>query len=292
MNLLQLQYFCSVARTLNITRAAEINHIPQPAMSRQITNLEKELNVQLFIREHNRLVLTKEGKLFYDRVNSALNSLDDGLNMLAKTNEELSGVVNVVANQQRKQIVECAIQFQKMHPEVIFNISPSEKQFDDDYDIYINQLGTFDTSFPFQRLYSEPLAVAVSKDHPLANKNTVRLKDLINENFIFTSPSSGILKVTEEHFKAMGAHIKITAYIDDMYCEKLYIQGGLAITTFPYLTWHDFYEPEVKTLLVDEPTFARTSMVAKNPKKKLSHAAEAFYDSICAHFDSFLTKSE
>ena len=67
MELRVLKYFLAVAREENITKAAEFLHITQPTLSRQLMQLEEELNAQLFIRGKNRIVLTDEGMLFRRR---------------------------------------------------------------------------------------------------------------------------------------------------------------------------------------------------------------------------------
>lgn len=54
-----LKYFLTVAHTNNITKAAEQLHITQPTLSRQIMDLEHELDVPLFDRSQRRLQLTK-----------------------------------------------------------------------------------------------------------------------------------------------------------------------------------------------------------------------------------------
>ena len=64
MELLQLRYFLTVAKMLNISRAAEYHMIPQPAMSQTISRLEKELGVALFDRYKNKLSLTRKGEEF------------------------------------------------------------------------------------------------------------------------------------------------------------------------------------------------------------------------------------
>lgn len=67
MELRVLKYFLAVAREKNITKAAEFLHITQPTLSRQLMQLEEELNAQLFIRGKNRIVLTDEGMLLRRR---------------------------------------------------------------------------------------------------------------------------------------------------------------------------------------------------------------------------------
>lgn len=67
MELRVLKYFLAVAREENITKATEFLHITQPTLSRQLMQLEEELNAQLFIRGKNRIVLTDEGMLLRRR---------------------------------------------------------------------------------------------------------------------------------------------------------------------------------------------------------------------------------
>ena len=58
-----LKYFLAVAREENITKAANVLHITQPTLSRQLAQLEEDLNVKLFIRGKRSIVLTNEGML-------------------------------------------------------------------------------------------------------------------------------------------------------------------------------------------------------------------------------------
>ena len=63
MEIRVLKYFLVVAREENITRAAQLLHITQPTLSRQLIQLEEELGVQLFRRSKYRIILTDDGML-------------------------------------------------------------------------------------------------------------------------------------------------------------------------------------------------------------------------------------
>jgi DNA-binding transcriptional LysR family regulator len=76
MELRQLRYFVAVARERNFTRAAEILHIAQPPLSRQIQQLEHEVGVRLIERGSRPVRLTEAGKLFYDQAVQALEHLE------------------------------------------------------------------------------------------------------------------------------------------------------------------------------------------------------------------------
>lgn len=67
MEIRVLKYFLMVAREENITHAAELLHITQPTLSRQLIQLEEELGVKLFQRSKHRIILTEAGMLLRRR---------------------------------------------------------------------------------------------------------------------------------------------------------------------------------------------------------------------------------
>ena len=81
MELRVLRYFLEVAREENITHAAQRLHISQPALSRQLKELEEELGKQLLVRGNHSVRLTEEGMLLRKRA-------EDILEMVGKTEEE------------------------------------------------------------------------------------------------------------------------------------------------------------------------------------------------------------
>lgn len=66
MNDLQIDYFMAVATNLSFTKTSEELFVSQPAISRQISQLEKELGCKLFRRNNQRTELTEEGRLYFD----------------------------------------------------------------------------------------------------------------------------------------------------------------------------------------------------------------------------------
>lgn len=76
MDLRQLRYFVAVARERNFTRAAQILHIAQPPLSRQIQLLEEELGVTLILRTSRPIRLTDAGRLFYEQALQVLGRVD------------------------------------------------------------------------------------------------------------------------------------------------------------------------------------------------------------------------
>ena len=76
MDITQLQYFKIIAETGSLTKAAEMLHVSQPAMSAMLKKFEEELNVELFDRSPNRIHLNQTGEIALVHVNTILRSVE------------------------------------------------------------------------------------------------------------------------------------------------------------------------------------------------------------------------
>ena len=95
MEIRVLRYFLTVVREESITKAAEVLHITQPTLSRQLAQLEERMGVKLFIRGSRRLTLTNEGVLLRRRAEEILELVDKTERELAWQNEEIEGTVSI-----------------------------------------------------------------------------------------------------------------------------------------------------------------------------------------------------
>lgn len=86
-NLNRYRLFCAVAECESISRAAEMNYISQPAISKAITKMEESLGTQLFVRNHRGVTLTDEGKLLYEQLKTAFDIIREGEDKLRRINE-------------------------------------------------------------------------------------------------------------------------------------------------------------------------------------------------------------
>lgn len=87
--------FVTVCRLGNITRAAEALYISQPALTRQIQELEQELGCQLLVRSTRSLSLTENGYLFMLRAQEILDLAKQAKNELSENGDILHGVIRV-----------------------------------------------------------------------------------------------------------------------------------------------------------------------------------------------------
>lgn len=77
MTIVQLQYFQAICRYNSMTLAAEAMHVTQPSLSSALRELETEFGVRLFLRQNNRLQLTREGELFLEQAEIILKRVEN-----------------------------------------------------------------------------------------------------------------------------------------------------------------------------------------------------------------------
>lgn len=117
-----LRYFLTVAREGTISKAADILHITQPTLSRQLTQMESDLGVELFRHQGRRLLLTSEGMLLRRRAEEIFELVDKTEQELLEQEEQLEGTVVVGHGEYRAMddLADCMADFSKRYPHVRF----------------------------------------------------------------------------------------------------------------------------------------------------------------------------
>jgi len=196
VELRQLRYFIAVAEELNFTRAAERCHIAQPPLSQQVKKLEEELEVRLFDRANKKVALTDEGKAFLPVAQKTLKTLECGV-------EQVRMVSRGEVGRLRIGFVNSAIQtsfpdgitaFRKQYPGIILDIremssaDQAKALTEDNLDVAICQYCYATTEgLESRALHYDTYALAVHRDHPLAERGAGGWKDLDKESFIIFS---------------------------------------------------------------------------------------------------------
>ena len=95
MEIRVLRYFLAVVREESITHAAEMLHITQPTLSRQLSQLEEDIGVKLFDRGSRKITLTNEGLLLRRRAEEILQLVDKTEEELQEKEEQVEGKVTL-----------------------------------------------------------------------------------------------------------------------------------------------------------------------------------------------------
>lgn len=119
-----LRYFLVVAKQGTISAAARELHISQPTLSRQIQQLETQLNTPLFTRERRRMYLTKAGSAYEKKIRRIIAELDQANQMIANiNNNDLTGTIHIgcFESEVTKLLLPQLIAFHRQYPHVRYD---------------------------------------------------------------------------------------------------------------------------------------------------------------------------
>ncbi|WP_061859700.1 LysR substrate-binding domain-containing protein [Priestia megaterium] len=199
MELRHLKYFKAVAEELHFGKAAARLNIAQPPLSLQIRNLEEELGVSLFHRTKRHVELTKEGKVFLEKVYQLFKSLDESIEAVRMVSRGEIGeiVIGYLASAAYDVLPAIIKQYRKQYPSIHVNL----KQLTSAEQLKALQEGTIhigiisepieNKSLNLEIIRKEPMVAALPKEHPLASKtSSIDLIELANDPFILTGRNS------------------------------------------------------------------------------------------------------
>ena len=189
MELRVLRYFLTIAREGSITNAANVLHVTQPTLSRQIHDLEEELGQRLFVRGSRNMSLTAEGMILRKRAEEIISMVD-------KTEAEFHSMSNVVSGdiyigggetEAVKLIAQIVCELRSAYPEIHYylysgNAEDVTERLDKgllDFGLLIQpaDISKYDyLNIPVKDTWG----VIMRKDIPLAKKETIRKEDLLN----------------------------------------------------------------------------------------------------------------
>lgn len=187
MELRVLRYYLMVAREENITKAAQLLHITQPTLSRQLMQLEEELGVELFHRSKHNIILTEDGMLLKRRAQELISLSDKTIQELSHKDDLLSGEIAIGCGETRSMsfLTEQMKSFQQEHSLVQFSIySAIADDIKERIEKGILDMGLLTEpvdigKYEFIRMpYKERWGILVQKDSPLASKESVCPEDL------------------------------------------------------------------------------------------------------------------
>ncbi len=198
MELRQLKYFVRTAQTLNFSEAARSLYVSQSTLSQQIKSLENELGTILFQRDSHSAFLTQSGEMLLPLAIQTIQSAEACKAQMNDLKEMLTGDLNIGVTYSFSHILtETVKNFVKVYPNVKLNIfyrnmvELMEALRHRDVDLVL----AFKPDQPYSEidsrvLFSEKLSVIMRKDHPLAGRESISLKEL--GNYRLAIPAKGL----------------------------------------------------------------------------------------------------
>lgn len=192
-----LRAFVTTVEQRSVTAAAKKLFISQPALSRQIRTLEDELGVPLFRREKKRLHLTEAGRFFLDRARQILCDAETVVQQLRERCGDAKrtlrvGLLTVFLDD---LVSPALLELQEQAPHLsvaLFELSPQAQiarleKGEIDLALLGNLLPRDRTRFVVRSLARSPMAAVLPRDHALAHRKRIDLKELAGDSFVSLS---------------------------------------------------------------------------------------------------------
>ncbi|MGM9929354.1 MAG: LysR substrate-binding domain-containing protein [Bacillus sp. (in: firmicutes)] len=209
MNLHALRIFINVAKHQSITLAANELLISQPAVTIQIRNLEKELNVKLIEGKGRGIQLTTAGEFLYEQ-GQRLFQLEQTIEKRMNDFKEKNTQLNITSSYIPINYVlpPLLAQYKLLHPHIFINVALGnvanvERQvlhYESDIGFVVKSNAGHE-DLHYEKLMTVPFWFIVHPNHHLANK-TIKLEDLTNEPIIFRERGSSTRDLLESVFYA------------------------------------------------------------------------------------------
>jgi DNA-binding transcriptional LysR family regulator len=293
MELRHLRYFVAVAEELNLTRAAAKLHVAQPALGRQIKDLEDELHAPLFERTRTGMKLTRAGRAFFPKARALLAGAVEAVNAARTAAGDISGrlAIGYPSGINLNYLAPLITAFRKAHPKVEFDFYhglPPE-QFKALRELRIDagfiSLPAHVEGMEHQVVWRLPFKVVLPAKHPLARQREFKLADLRHEDFVFCTRESRP-EFYDEFFRQCanaGFHPRVVQEVGGYPTNMLgLVSVGAGVSVLPHfdqverihgIVWRPLVKPKVT---LDFALVWRRQNVSRVLEEFLALAAKMF----------------
>lgn len=236
MELRVLNYFVATAQELNMTRAAQKLLVSQPALSRQIADLEDELGVKLFNRQPRHLTLTPAGQYLYEQAKEILTLASKTKSNL-QSSAVISGDLTIAASESfaMQRLMNIVSNIIRDYPTVKIHILSGDYEFAErrlntgavDFAVIIGNL-PLDNYASLQLPEKDTWGVLMTKDDPLAKKSAITAEDLVGRN-VLNSQQAENRKYFDSWFGNYKEQINIIGTVNLNFNGTLLVKNKAAI---------------------------------------------------------------
>lgn len=288
MNLRQLEFFRTLADTEHMTHAAKLLNTTQPNLSHSMSELEKELDAQLFEKKGRNIQLTKYGKFFYTYVATALEELIKGERALRELVSPEKGLIDFgfiyTAGSFLAPMLMKQFSNQPGNEQIRFNLFQGNSSdmtdllLKEDVDIAITSKLNEDEQLNYEILTEQEIVLVVPVDHPLAIHDSISLKETSEYPFVYFNKRSGLRPYLDQVLNAASIKPTIICEVEEDHTMLGFVAYNYGIALIPKIPSISAYN--VKTITVKDNMLPRYIYLATKKDHFLTPAAIRFKEFI------------
>ncbi|URJ62589.1 LysR family transcriptional regulator [Paenibacillus polymyxa] len=287
MELLQLQYFLTVARLEHVTEAARSLHVTQSSLSKTIQRLEEDLEVPLFDRTGRKLRLNEFGSRFLHRAERALFELEQGKQELSDLSSPEYGTLELAVTT-ASTLPNILREFRKKRPYIHFHVQMLTTQemvtllHRGEVDFCLSSPPIEGDNIECQIVFIDPILVAVPKGHRLADRSSVTLTDLRDEWFVGVKRGYGTRDLVDSVCKSEGFVPKYVYEGDEPARLSTLVEAEIGIAFIPSTARNS--REHLKYLPVENHELVREIALLWHRSRYISRAALEFREVVVEYF--------
>jgi DNA-binding transcriptional LysR family regulator len=284
----KLRVFCTVAETKSFSKASEIIHLTQPAVSLQIQALEEVYETKLFDRSSNTVTLTPAGETLYRYAKEILGLYASAEKDIGGITGLVKGSISIGASTTIGNYVLPSVisDFKKKSPKIKLHLLVGNtKRIVELLNAGNVDLGLVEgevTKYKLmtEKLIADELTLIVPAFHPWAKKKEVSMLDIIKEPFIFREEGSGTRQVIEKYLAKRGIStqdMKITTILGSTEAIKEAVENGTGISIVSkWAVRRESRFGSIKFLKFKEVRMLRNFSLIFNKNAVTSYASDEF----------------
>lgn len=289
MELLQLKYFYKIANSRTLTQAADELNVSQPSLSRMISRLEDEFEMEFFDRNGRNITLNKNGEVFLHYCTQIMNSLDEMRTDLSELKKRKDLQVSVGFYSMSSMLIDIIGNFRRLYPNIQIRVLQHYHEDDSDssLDLIVNSAVPGKEPEGSTILVTEDILLAV----PKGEKEKYAQGSMLSINALTKIPIISLVKgrpirdVVDYYLKEANVKPNIVVETDSPVTLRRMIMAGEGVTFFPEMTWVLEEKTNVE-FLEFQPPCKRSVYVRWNRPYYKSYAARLFYNFLVEYFST------
>ncbi|WP_407267895.1 LysR family transcriptional regulator [Radiobacillus sp. PE A8.2] len=246
MNINTLKAFCLVVEVGSISQAAKLSYVSQPAVTKQIHQLESTYEVLLFDRKDGRLVLTESGKVLYPYAKTIVEDFRRSQEAVLDNSKGYHETLTVGASLTIGEYLLPGLlgQYNRNHPDINFSLMVEntprvlEALVEGVIDVALVEGIVKDKKLLVENMADDELILIHAPDHPWKQRNEIDIEEIAHERMLWREPTSGTRLIIEDFLRQYGVFDKINQYMDlgSTQSIKSAVEAGLGISIVSRLT--------------------------------------------------------
>lgn len=285
MQIESLKVFCDLAETESFTKAAQINHVTQSAVSQQISSLERQFKSLLIERSKKKFRLTREGEVLYDYSKQVIQTYDALLSRLQEIKDIISGTIRVatIYSIGLHDLPPYLKKFLKSFPTVNVHVEyrRSNQVYDDVLgnvvDLGLVAYPTKDSKLEVVPLRKDMMVLICHPGHPLAKSKTVALKSIAGQKFIGFEPDIPTRRAIDKILKEHEIQVQHVMEFDNIETVKRAVEIDAGVSIVPHGTiTQEVSKQTLVEVRIEDAEFYRPLAAIHKKNKVLSPAMKQF----------------